>query len=194
MSELQALTKEIAGHLGGPWVYGGQGTYSWQAKIVQSNDAEICIKATGVSDYRRLFVAGIYPGNHLPFGTEHPRITVAVSRGAEAIAKDIERRFLPQYLPLFEQNMQAKADDEEFRRKETAARDSLAEALDGEIVFDHSIRFAGPDNSYGTMTVGGDTVTVELRSLGVESAKRLAHFLLIDRSKAAAMTANRRES
>ena len=41
--------------------------------------------------------------------TKAPRITCAIARGAEAIAKDIVRRFLPQYLPLYEQQVERMA-------------------------------------------------------------------------------------
>lgn len=188
MTDLQNLTKEVAQYLGKPWVYGGKGTYTWQAKIVRNDNAEIGTKATGPADNRRIVVTGTYPGNHLPFSTERPRITAAVGRGAEMIAKDIVRRFLPKYLALFEQNMKAKAESEEFHRNEEKARISLCEAVRGKIAFDNSIRFNGPNkNCYGKIEVHswGDHATIELKNIDFMAAHRLAKFLMADRTKAA---------
>lgn len=50
-----------------------------------------------------------YFSSYGPNPTKAPRITCAISRGAEAIAKDIVRRFLPQYLPLYEQQAERMA-------------------------------------------------------------------------------------
>jgi hypothetical protein len=44
---------------------------------------------------------------YAPYYTDVPKITVALSRGPESIAGDIERRFLPEYLPAFEKQREA---------------------------------------------------------------------------------------
>jgi len=179
VSELQILTREIAEHLGRSWkpITTEDGRRS---KIVQQKSgAEIWIR--GEDPYgiglARVAISGLYPGNHLPWGTEYPHITAAVSRGPEAIAKDIERRFLPRYLPLFEQNMKAKAEDEERERKKWAYTEAFIKALDGELAFDQTVRFKGPANCYGNIRVNGDTVDLRLTSLDLDTAIRLAEHL-----------------
>lgn len=55
---------------------------------------------------------------------DQPHITVAFGRGAQAIAKDISRRFLPKYLPMWEQMVEQRASymDENKREQEVLAR------------------------------------------------------------------------
>tara|TARA_R110002072_G_scaffold54002_1_gene141969 strand:- start:25 stop:606 length:582 start_codon:yes stop_codon:yes gene_type:complete len=52
-------------------------------------------------DDKRLTISGPVPGQHTRYPQER-RITVAASRSAEAIAGDINRRFLPGYLKACE--------------------------------------------------------------------------------------------
>lgn len=178
MTKLQILTREIAEHLGKSWrpITAEEGRRS---KIVRKDGAEIWIRGedshgAGLS---RLAISGLFPSNHLPWGTECPHITAAVSRGSEAIAGDIERRFLPKYLPLFEQNMKAKTADEKWERKKWAYTEAFIKALDGELAFDQTVRFKGPANCYGNIRVNGDTVDLRLTSLDLDTAIRLAEHL-----------------
>ncbi len=53
----------------------------------------------------------------------YPEISIALSRGAEAIAKDIAKRFLPQYLPAFERACEIALNE---RRYEQRITDTLA--------------------------------------------------------------------
>lgn len=176
LEEQQILVRDIATHLAMLLIDWKPltGEHSRRAKVVRKDSAEIWIRIDG----DRIRTSGLYPGNHLPWGTDYAYITTAMSRGAETIARDIQRRFLPKYLPLFERNMRMKAADEEYQCLEEAVKKALCEILGGERVFDKSIQFTGPGGSHGSMTVSGSSVTLELRSLGFEDAKSIARFLV----------------
>jgi hypothetical protein len=49
----------------------------------------------------RLIITGAYPPNHYPPQDRRPRITVSATRAPKAIARDIQRRFLPDYLEAY---------------------------------------------------------------------------------------------
>ena len=77
--------------------------------ITDSNGSTLNIRVDGYDFERsqRLVISGAYPrhGNETVIHLSHdqyPRITCAISRGPEAIARDIKRRFLPDYLALVE--------------------------------------------------------------------------------------------
>jgi hypothetical protein len=53
----------------------------------------------------------------IPYKTERPRISVAIARGAHAVAKEIARRLLPEYMPLL-------LACNEARRKHLATQDA----------------------------------------------------------------------
>jgi hypothetical protein len=62
----------------------------------------------------RLRIKGVFPQGPnredcLPYNTKLPAITVARARGAEAISRDIIRRFLPPYTELLQQAQTRKA-------------------------------------------------------------------------------------
>lgn len=59
---------------------------------------------------------------------DQPRITVAFGRGAQAIAKDITRRFLPKYLPMWEQMVQNRCDYVDARKRRGVLLARLAAA------------------------------------------------------------------
>lgn len=187
-----ALVKQIAIHLslllGEEWEPATKKDWC-RSMVINENGARIFIRTDGDGD--RLRVTGEYPGDHLPWGTDKPYITIAARRGADAIAKNIQRRFLPQYLPMFEKNMVMKVADERFQAQEEAAHESLREILGADRVFDGSIRFTGPGDSRGSMSISGGSVTLELRSLSFECARSVACSLVADRDKALAIQTER---
>ena len=84
----------------------------------------------------RLAIIGLWPdpirdtrGTHTfyPY-KDRPRITVAFGRGAQAIAKDITRRFLPKYLPMWEQAVQRRDAYKNESKREQEFLDRLAAA------------------------------------------------------------------
>jgi hypothetical protein len=89
----------------------------WTVEVEQEPRPYITLKGKGDEklylrwDGGRVRISGKYPrlydrhrmvGYAIPYGEHPPSITCAVSRGAEAIAQDVERRLLPDYRVLLE--------------------------------------------------------------------------------------------
>ncbi len=112
--ELCALTEQIAQALGKPWAIsppvrfqGGAPVHAYEPphhQYLQGDGEErLELYFTRDTKMQRLTIEGRYPsmarGGYIgiPYGMEKPEITVAVSRGAAVIAKEIVRRLLPEY-------------------------------------------------------------------------------------------------
>ena len=122
--------------------------------------------------------------------TKAPCITCAASRGAEAIAKDIERRFLPQYLPLYEQQaerMIATLESAAYRR-DILDRLNATGFMQGtvhltvsppEIVFDKGyLRTGGSYAKFAISTYQGLKVSAEIRDLTLEQTETIIGLLV----------------
>jgi hypothetical protein len=179
--ELQAFTEATAFHLGKPWEYQEPGGYRWIGRIANGK-AEIRLRASdqsrgsGQRDIRRIIVSGFYPGDHLPWGTKLPRITVAMSRGAETLAKEIRRRFLSKYLALYGENQKSKRENEAWLKQEDKTRAKLLDLSGGTLSAGRVIHFSGPGGCDGTIEVSG-SVKIELRSVKHQEAIRIAWVL-----------------
>jgi hypothetical protein len=120
--DLEALARAIAPHLnGGTWQYqpqpADQDRRKWWATITGPNGAEIHLTYRD----KRVNVYGEYPKDQhnryvmdsvKRYNEALPSITVSPSRPPQALAADIQRRFLPEYLGYL-----VKAQEEVARRK-----------------------------------------------------------------------------
>ena len=135
----------------------------------------------------RVKIGGSYP-NHNGFPTisnqeTRSTITVAANRGPEAIAKSIQSRFLPKYLPLYAKGLRIKQQYEERDRRRTDTLCTIAEAAGSEFNPDkHSdisqakvyIGYYKHPNGHGHAEVdssGG--VRLQLSDVPVEVAERI---------------------
>lgn len=97
-------------------------------------------------DRERLEISGGYPRKYEPYASENPpRISVSAGRPAESIAKDIKRRFLPEYIPLYAQKVKLKRETEAQIAVTNAALDELAALLGGQAKYAEQGR---PGNVY----------------------------------------------
>lgn len=100
MNKLEALVTEISQHLNGDWIVAENRRDSYH---LCSAEMRISISLDGYNweQSKKVKISGVYPRyrstQYVTSGMELPRIGCSISRGAEAIAKDIKRRFLPQY-------------------------------------------------------------------------------------------------
>lgn len=121
--KLHAKAKEIATILG--WHCETNANNRHYAKLLKPEGSGVILHM----GYKpRIEITGVWPEavhahghtrNFHPFNAR-PVITVAFGRSAEVIAKDIQRRFLPKYLPLFEEQAQLRQsvlDDITHRRQ-----------------------------------------------------------------------------
>lgn len=186
--ELMEFVQQITEALGPTWNAPQQPT--GHGVTVVSDDSGARLHLTGNSwnwkDSDRIVVTGKYPrmnGKPVLSSREYTRITCAKKRGSEAVARDIERRFLPQY-----QKLVAQAQEKiEQREQENAEIRSQAEAFarivdsdqidgighHGSLREELRVNFAQGNARFGSHRVG---ITITLR-LPASSAMRLAHFL-----------------
>lgn len=124
---LEQKVREIAEHLEG---WNVKQCDIHQLKSVLVNDAypgaEVYFNLGWGSTRKRMTVAGSYPRYYVPLYEEQPRITVSLERNSALIAKDIERRFLSQYLELLDKYQKIEASYVRFREQKNAALDELA--------------------------------------------------------------------
>ena len=121
----------------------------------------------------RVATTGIYPVVEYPPNSPRPRITTAISRGAAAIARDIERRFLPAYLARFEQTLRAGIREQERSDQAQALRERVEEALGSTLSpahhadtsSDHTLRLNSATPVYGRIRVTCSNVEFKLGSV-----------------------------
>ena len=97
----------------------------------------------------RLEISGTWPKNfkgmvqvpHIPYGTpvkeQRPEITVATARGGEAIAAEIQKRFLPLYVSKWQEMAKEAKRQDDHEAGQLALIEKLA-ALTGEKLSDHN--------------------------------------------------------
>jgi hypothetical protein len=108
--------------------------------------------------------------------TKLPEISVASERGAQAIAKEIKRRFLPEYLPLLAKAIARRDESNTYEDKSRANLATLAAIVNARVPAERdrtSTSFYHNDRAYGDIQVSGDSVTLKLSSLSVEQAKQI---------------------
>lgn len=132
LAESLTETPELGGFEVRRMDYGTPGHF-----YLAKGDLEIIImELQGGNTVGKLSFKGYYPRDEHQdvYGIEHHSITVSVSRGPQAIAKDIERRLLPKYAASLKE-FQAKVEEGNRRR---AARDELTAELARRLPRGHS--------------------------------------------------------
>lgn len=120
--DMRALAASVALHLPG-WTVSRAETNDHHASLKSEGGPELSL---GVDHYRhRIHVRGCWPrdqrnGSYAPHSGA-PKISVGVMRSPKSIAREIERRFLPEFLPLWHAA--------EGRRREAGEANTKAEAL-----------------------------------------------------------------
>lgn len=147
----------------------------------------------GLDEYKnRVSVSANWP--KLPDGSswlprqrhgEAPSITVDATKPVEQIARDIVRRFLPEYRRLLALALEDVASSTKYRDDTKAAFDEVVAASKGYLQPSTNGREPGSANihgapgiGYGSIRVSANSVTFDHFSTSVEFAKRL--FALIE--------------
>lgn len=123
-----------------------------------------------------------------PNPIKSPAITCAMSRGATAIAKDIECRFLPKYLPLYEKQAEIKAKTLESAayKQEILDRLNATALLQGHICLTVSppeltlggYLNKGPTATFGVDTYQGLKVNARIHNLTLEQTEEIIRLLV----------------
>ena len=117
--DMHALAQQIAAHLAGWTAEAHDGV--WLAYLAHADGPKLALR----QDKGRVKVMGTWPvgtnGAHFyPYNTSAD-ISCALDRGPHAIAKEIQRRLLPAYLPLWQ--------EQDRKRQEAEQSDGEAQAL-----------------------------------------------------------------
>lgn len=138
----------------------------------------------------RLEVSGTYDLNAYIRAEDKPRITLSVKKGAEAIAKDVQRRFLPKYEAVFAPSLKTHNETMQLRDARNRIMVCLAEAFRWKIVDDQAGLIKHVEESYGGSRVDaryttklapeserGWEVELTLKKLTMDQALRIADVL-----------------
>ena len=128
--EFQALARAVAAELG--WTYCDRESDRRDSADIQGPDGMKLYLNNGYWDHSRITIIGSRPqqnnGSHFSVSwPDNLRITVAPTRPAKAVAKDIERRLLPQYREAF----QKAAEDIAERQRQRTEAERIASMLAG---------------------------------------------------------------
>lgn len=170
------VAEGVAPLLGDGWTFKDDPSH-WGGTVLGPDDADLFFRMDG----KRLVVSGSYPHGayNKVYGYETHRITVSPDRPYEAIAKDIQRRLLPGYLPELASVLDRVRKHDEGVDAQTRVADELAAILGetpraGEVGI-----YQTTHGTYGKVRVlhGGDHVSLELSNLDADRAKRILAIL-----------------
>lgn len=188
--DIQRLAKEVAAFLPG-WSWRGplyEHTTDSHAAIARADGAEVVISGNGWARDSRLTIgAGNWPKTKKGEqcqpsgygGDQSPRITVSENRSAKDIAREIERRFLPEYLPLYAKMVERKEAIDARQASAKTKVQSLTEIVGGEIrgieKGDGEVHWFHNDATYGDAksSDGGKEWTLNVHSLPYEKLARI---------------------
>ncbi len=199
-AQIIALTAEVAKALGDGWKYTPED--SVYQTIQGENQASLSLHLTRTSYTKpsdRMTIGGSLNvgkgGSYVEVyekgadGTGWNRasvsdITVAIARGPEAIAKEITRRFLPEYLRVLRLAQEKAKENNAWDAAVTANLKRLAQAAGTVVPTD---KHPGKDvrnslhvsirEAYGTIQASNNTAQLELRSLSIEQAEYILTYL-----------------
>lgn len=140
---------------------------------------EISVSADGYGNEGKLSISGSFPTDYRPYNESYS-ITVSHARGAKVIAKEIERRLLPKWLPKAHEALAKKAAWE----AEKATRENLARAfakyIGGKVEGRDSFGFYLTDKNYSRRIEGkvsDNRVELTVSNLEPETARELLAYL-----------------
>ncbi len=192
--DLAAIARAVAPHLPG-WTERDSGS---RAGSLQGAGGRALYLTLPRPSNGRFLVRGIYPAHPeagyggdmaravLGHGVSAPEVGISLTKTPEHIARDIQRRFLPDYEELFVRCVSAAQEVEAFHARQRALGEALAHAL-GRTA---SLRHGRPEIDWYvqpascTVTVeSGDRVSISLRGLGEDLALKICR--LLDESRGA---------
>lgn len=150
----------------------GDDGYMGRFALSRPNGDEIAL-CFGLANYKgKIHITGSYLADTrcaLAYNEKRPSISVSVLKTPEQIAKDIQRRFLPAYLPLAAACRERKAQDEARAARQEELLSSLVQDYKGRVTrYGNSdsglhISGAGVGKAYGHVkNISGDSSTCNL--------------------------------
>lgn len=188
---IEQLTREVAIFLGPAWKFEAQDENSVWQRIQGPGEAKLWLQLVEYGcDKGRVTVSGsLNIGKNGQYWTTYenhnrvhpPVISVAESRGAEVIAKEIKRRLLPEYLRILALAVSQRDSQIAYENKRRNTLVELAKIVharvpDGDDV--GSTSFYRNDAAYGKIQAHGDnTVSLDLHNCTLEQAQHILKFI-----------------
>jgi len=150
------------------------------ALFVNDDGAGMYVELSRRANPARLAVSGRYFPSFYPEPKDRPCITVSSARSIEAIAADIQRRFVPRYLEAFARVCKRKRRAEEYERQREAILAELAEILNEPVGGDGVIRYHSDRDgryAYGRIEVFGEHVSLDFSGVPVDTAREICRLL-----------------
>jgi hypothetical protein len=176
--QLEQLVLQIASFFA-EWRVGSSEFYIWMTgpngeKIYFGNREKV----------GTLHIYGEYPRDKrgqdcVPYSANRPSVNVSLSRSPEAIAKDIQRRFLPDYVALLETvRSRVEATNKHYDIVK-ANVELLAKAAKAKNYKPDAEGFSFYDDAkgYGDIQVSANTATLKLLSVPIETARKILELL-----------------
>jgi hypothetical protein len=121
--------------------------------------------------------------DYISYHENPPKITVAPDRPAQAIAKDMQRRFMPEFNRLWQDSLARKESAEKYLAAQADAVRQLADVMG---IKPHENKVSIPynhGNHYGDFEANGYSIKLEVRSMRLPLALALARVLAENRKE-----------
>lgn len=190
LSPTQRLARELADALGGSWRWEQPEDTDETFPTGFVRDSEGRELSMSIETYGarkgRIEIRGALPrrdakGDYYDTGLKAPSIGVSGDRGVDAIAREVQRRLLPDYEPLFQRASEAIARRNEYLTATTDTVGAIVQAVPGlewSVRSESSASFDVPSGGgYGDIQAHGDNVTFESRSLTRDQVIRMLKAL-----------------
>jgi len=153
------------------------------------------IETYGAQEGKKGEISGWLPqrdaqGDYFDAGVKRPSIGFTVARGVDAIARDVQRRLLPDYEVAFQRTQEALARRNEYLAETTDSIAAIVEAVPDlgwrrRPEFEEKIRHREDSSAsfdlegagWGDIKAHGDSVSLEARSLSREQVIRMLKAL-----------------
>lgn len=180
MHEYQAIIEQVALYLGRPWKFNHLEQEScWQRQIIDGQGHALIISRQYNSE--RFKISGRFdPRFTEPMHSDYHSIGVSFTRHPKAIAADIQRRLLPNYLEAYDQARQRYIENQAKLEHINNVAHLISKASNGLIISDSSgstqKRICFPN---GEMTLYGSSeeISLSLHSLSVEDVIKMLAIL-----------------
>lgn len=166
-----------------------------EANGIKYGDTEAAFYVGYDAHHHRFEISGVYPQSRVDGSqfypsqlyspqVSSPSITVNADKSPEQIAKDIARRFLPDYRAVLARCLEARDNHDSYIRNSNSLAKELADILGekpsgrSEAERQHIHLSSLKKNFYGDFHVSGDSISVDLRSLNPDQARKLAAFII----------------
>ena len=171
--EYTAKIQDVGERLPGNWSFDfNPDSWNWGCKLVDSR-RDIGIFFSLDRDRKKIEISGMIPRDnkgqmpHIGMTEVLPKIRVSAAKTSAQIANDIEKRFLPVWLPRLAKMHEDIARSEDYRNKTKSLAERIAKVVQCKAEGKHISFYRSPfpvfNESMSSAEVHADDVTLELR-------------------------------